>query len=141
MRIYVACDFGDLFATCLPCSIGCGNRRPSGSASAPALATVAAPAEFQLNAHKFKISNNFATCSSGAATAERDREREGDGDGEYKTLPDTQETQAEDTTQLLPALFGPTTRRRDPLPASGAPTAPPASAASARSQLKNLCAY
>lgn len=61
--------------------------------------------------------------------------REGDGDGEYKTLPDTQETQAEDTTQLLPALFGPTTRRRDPLPASAAPPA------SARSQLKNLCAY
>lgn len=67
-----------------------------------------------------------------------EREREGDGDEEYKTLPDTQETQAEDTTQLLPALFGPTARRRDPLPASGAPAAP---AASARSQLKNLCAY
>lgn len=58
-------------------------------------------------------------------------------DLEYKTLPDTQETQVEDTTQLLPALFGPT-RRRDPLPASVAPAALPASA---RSQLKNLCAY
>lgn len=40
---------------------------PSGSAPAnvATVATVAAPAEFQLNAHKFKISNNFATCSGG----------------------------------------------------------------------------